>query len=340
MTSAITLLALAFNVSAISVVPDMAGAQGGPRKSYSLMSDFYDIEQLRKKQGVLSIREFIKSDDYKLLQELATNQKLTFPKASQERYEDKLKVLSSIGEGSVGFGMPHVDPENMDMPCSKIPGTIHTSLDDRVRYVFLDRVHFYHFCTERYMPWWYDVRMHLIPREEYRVLARKFASALPKPLTVVHVRDLMDLQKEREDEEIQAYAGQIVDALRRSGKQSGGSLYLSYAMNGRSVLKVAKLLEDEFSVVKRCMDLYVCGRVVGADSFTPALDPVLHQVLFGTHVGANQVEMALSMEADHFVGNVFSPYSRNVALYRKYNGKTYDMLKGFGEMKKIYRWHL
>lgn len=340
MTTAITLLSLAFNISAISVIPDMAGAQGGPLKHYSLLTDFYDISHLRKVQAVLSVNEFTEKDDYRLLKEIASSNKLTFPKASQERYEEKLKVLSSIGEGKVGFGMPHVDPENMDMPCSKIPGTVHVSNDSRVRFVFLDRIHFYHFCAERYMPWWYDVRMYLLPRREYRELAQTFAATMPKPLTVVHIRDLMDHQKDRDATDVQGYASQIVNAMRRSGKQTGGSLYISCAMNGRSVLHVANLLQDEFMVVKKCMDLYICGRVVGVGAFTPALNPILHQVLFGTHVGANQVEVALSMKADHFVGNVFSPYSRNVALYRKLNGMTYDMLKGFGELKKIYKWHL
>jgi hypothetical protein len=341
MTTAITLLSLAFNISAISVLPDIAGPQGGPRSRYSLLSDFYDVDKLRAAQDFMSILDFVGRDDYNMLKTIAASDKgLTFPKASQEKFEEKLNVLSSIGEGTVSFGMPHEDTENMDIFCSSMPGTVHHTLDGRVRFIFLDHVHFYHFCAERFMPWWYDVRMHIVPRREYRELAQQFAATVPKPLTVVHVRDLMDHQKERDQKDIEEYARQIADAMRRSGKESGGSLYLSYSMNGRSVRQVAGLLKDEFSVVKNCLDLYVCGRVVSAGTFKPPLDSELHQVLFGTHVGASLVEVALSMQADHFVGNVFSPYSRNVALYRKLQGGTYDILKGFGELKKVYRWHL
>jgi hypothetical protein len=341
MTTAITLLALAHEVGAVAVAPEMAPGQGGPRGQYSLLADFYDMDALRRAQSVVGLSEFMKGEDYGRLRAVAGSAAgVSFPKLSQERYEEALKVLSRIDEGTVGFGMPHVDPENTDMYCSQIAGTVHTSADGRVRFVFLDRIHFFHFCTEAYMPWWYDVRMHIAPRREYRELAARFARSLPSPLTVVHVRDIMDAQKERGEGEVQHYARQIADAMRRRGRQSGGSLYLAYAMDGRSVVRVARLFEDEFPVVRKCLDLYVCGRVISSAAFDPQLPPELQQTLFGTHVGADMTELALATQADHFVGNIYSPSSRNIALHRKLHGKTYDMLKGFGELKKVYRWHL
>lgn len=339
LTTAITQLALAKNISATAVIPSMVGQHGGPRGDYELIGDFYDARSLREIQPIVGMKEFKNSSAWQLLRELAHDGVLTFPKSVQEKYEKELGVLSSLGNTQVSFNMPHVDLENTDMYCSSVPGTVHTSKDNSVRFIFLDRVHFYHFCTEKYMPWWYDVRMHIVPRPEYMQLATHFMAHNPSPLTVVHVRDLMDHQKEREEEEVERYAREISDAMRRNSKTSG-TLYLAYALDGRSVVRVAQLFESEFPVVKKCMDLFVCGRIVESGVLTPLPSEEMAQVLFGTDVGASLVEVALSMKSDHFVGNIYSPYSRNVALYRKLHGTSYDVLKGFGEMRKMWRWRL
>lgn len=339
LTTAITQFALAKNISATAVLPNLVGQHSDPGKSFELFGHFYDADVLRQVQPFMGMTEFKNSNNYELLRDLAKDNILKFPKAAQESYEKELGVLSSIAATKVSFNMPHVDLENTDMFCSEIPGTVHLSKDKSVRFIFLDRVHFYHFCTEKYMPWWYDVRMHIVPRPEYMQLASHFMKRNPAPLTVVHIRDLMDHQRERDEEDIERYARQISDAMRRNRKTTG-TLYLAYALDGRSVARVAQLFEAEFPVVKKCMDLFVCGRLVEDNVLVSPPSEELSQILFGTEVGSSLVEVALSIQSDHFVGNIYSPYSRNVALYRKLHGKSYDVLKGFGEMRKIWRWRL
>lgn len=310
--------------------------------SYAFVGDFYDEEVLRKVQPIMTPGEFRDHADYKKLKALAKpkTSTLSFPKASQESYETTLNVISSISERSLSFGMPDVDPDGTQMSCARLKGTVHHSLDGTIRFVFMDRLHFYHVCTEKYMPWWYDVRRHLVPRKEYMIAARNFAEQVARPLTVVHVRDLMESTVKREDEEIQRYARQIADAFRRKNPTAKGTLYLTYASDGQNVARVVQLFREEFPDLKTCDDMFRCGADVPPKLFKPKLDAVRYESLFGTQMGSTMLEIALSSVADHFVGNVYSPYSRNIALYRKLSGKTYDVLKGFGELRRMTRWNL
>jgi hypothetical protein len=330
-TSLITHLTFCQNISGIAVIPTVAGRLGGPKSQYSLLGDFYDIDSIRRVQDVITTDQFVKSAAFGGLKQLAEDGKLSFPKASHEMYERTFGVLSSISNDRVSFGMPHEDLENTEHYCSSLPGSVHTTADGSIRFIFLDRVHFYHFCTEKHMPWWYSIRLHLLPRSEYFTAVERFAESLPKPITVVHVRDMMDKQTLRDDHDIQQYARQIADAVRRSNPRTEGTLYISFS---------ASLFMAEYPSVKKCADLYKCGRAVEPTLFSPPLDPVLHQTLFETTVGASLVEVALSMHSEYFIGNVHSPYSRNVGLYRKLHGKPYEVVKGFGEQRKTWRWNL
>jgi hypothetical protein len=346
LTTLITLLTLAKNSSAIAVLPAIGQNIGGPKDSYSLIGDFYDIEELRKVQPVMTTAEFKRSKDFTKLKATANSEGgVTFPKSSQETFEKTMTVLSEIGQGAVTFGMPNEDPENTNMFCSRIPGDITLSDDGKVRFIFLDRIHFYHFCTERHMPWWYDVRMHIVPRREYITAAEHFMSSQRKPLIAIHIRDAMDEQRERSDEEIERYALQIADAMRRKSLQridddGGGTMYLSYEHGGRSVARVAELFETEFPTVRKCADLYMCGNQVGRRLFDPPLDEVVYKTLFSTTIGPSFVEVALCMSSQHFVGNAYSPASRNIGLYRKLHGSSYEIVKGFAEMKRLWKWSL
>jgi hypothetical protein len=339
-TSLITHLTLSQNISGIAVIPTVAGRLGGPKSQYSLLGDFYDIDSIQRVQDVVTTDQFLKSKAFGDLKQLAEDGKLSFPKASHEIYERTFGVLSSISQDRVSFGMPHEDLENTEHYCSSLPGSVHTSADGSIRFIFLDRVHFYHFCTEKHMPWWYSIRLHLLPRNEYFTAVSRFAESLPKPITVVHVRDMMDKQTLRDDQDIQQYARQIADAVRRTNPQTKGTLYLSFPESGHNAHRVAALFMAEYPTVKKCADLYNCGRAVEATLFNPPLDPVLHRTLFETTVGASLVEVALSMHSEYFVGNVHSPYSRNVGLYRKLHAMPYEVVKGFGEQRKTWRWNL
>lgn len=342
LTTSITLLTLGFNISAITVLPDLVGADARQAR-YSLLGDFYDMYALQKVQKTTTLTNFMKTADYTLLQTLTEgkgDEQLSFPKSSQALYEMSLEVLSTIGKGSVDFGMPNIDLESTGQYCNKIPGTVHVSANGKVRYIFLDNIHFYHACTEAFMPWWYDVRMHILPREEYRVLAAKFSKKLPAPLTFVHVRDALSGAVNRSDQDIYSYARQITNGLRRAENQNEGAVYFEYIVSSASAAEVADLLQTEFAVVKKCLDLYLCGHLIPADEFEPKLEPALHRTLFETNFGPSLISQALAMEADHFIGNIYSPYSRSIALHRKLKGKTYDILKGFAEMKRIERWRL
>jgi hypothetical protein len=117
-------------------------------------------------------------------------------------------------------------------------------------------------------------------------------------------------------------------------------LYLSYVHDGRGVAKVAQLFEAEFPTVKKCADLFMCGRLVSKNIYQPLLENSLYKTLFAIKIGPSLVEVALSMKSQHFVGNVYSPYSRNVGLYRKLHGSSYEVVKGFAEMKKLWKWSL
>ncbi len=336
LTSLLTLLALAKNTSTIAVMPPLAGGGGAGHGNQSLIGDLFDADEMRKSQKLLTFREFMRSPAYAALA-AATPGTVPFPKNSQEEYEAQLHLLGTLDESYVSFRMPHEDIENTNQFCDGFPGTVFDA--GAFRFVFLDRVHFFHFCTENFMPYWYNVRVHLAPRKPYFDAVKRFKKLLKRPLTVVHIRDLMDPAPHPEEDEVERYARQIADALRKHNALRG-TLYLAYPQGGVSVKRVANLLRGELDNVRTCEHLYACGTAVPDTIFKPRLDPVDHQRMFRSHYGKDLVEWALSMNADYFIGNIHSPYSRNVALYRKLKGKSYSIVKGFGEMRKIWKWHL
>lgn len=340
LTTVITLLAFAHNITATPVIPYVKGMRDGIKSAYSLFGDFYDLQLLRKVQHAITLEHFKQSNDYTLLrQDQELNHTLQVPASSKIDYDHALQTtLTGVTNTALSFGMPHVDLENTDMYCSSVPGTVYISSNTKVRYVFLDHIHFYHFCTEKFMPWWYRVRMHIAPRPEYLLVADRFLSSLPKPVTVVHIRDLMDHQVVREDLEIELYARQIANAVRKAA--TDGTFYLSYAPTGRSVSRVASMFQIEFSETRNCNDLYNCASLVDRNLFDPPLDPQLHKTLFQTQFGRSMVELALSLRSDYFIGNIYSPSSRNIGLYRKSHGQQYQVLKGFSELRKVWRWNL
>ena len=158
-------------------------------------------------------------------------------------------------------------------------------------------------------------------------------------MAVVHINDVLESEKEREGEEIDRYAREIVDALRKSDAL-GGSMYLIYHEGGQNVGKVVGLIKQEFEHVLSCKSVWECfGRVPRAN-WNSHLDDTQFRELFRPDVATRMVEWALASSADVFVGNVHSPYSRNICLYRKSHGLAYSVLGGFGELKKIWRWNL
>lgn len=213
------------------------------------------------------------------------------------------------------------------------------------------------------MPWWYDVRLHQQPRPEYFAAVDAWRATITGPLTVVHLRDLMDGQRERDEEEVQRYARQVVDALRQTagggpmaggggsgsvgvqGDLAAGSLYLSYPSGGKNVGRVAALFREEFPRVYTCADVHQCGASVTAATLGAAAArgggaaPDIEGLFQSPHA-ATVLETALSLQADHFVGNIYSSYSRNVGLWRKMHGKSYTIVKGFGEMRRVWTWRL
>lgn len=335
LTSLLTLMTLAHNQSVIPVIPPLA-TPSGSSNNLSLIGDYFSVEELEKLQRLITFRQFKESPMYQELLD-ATPGTVPLPKNSQEEYEAQLKVLGALNESRIFFEMPHEDVENTNQYCDTFPGTVFETA--RFRFIFLERIHFYHFCTERFMPWWYNVRTHLIPRDPYFKAARKFSRQLKRPITVVHIRDLMDMHRIPEDKEVERYARQIADALRRHNAIKG-SLYLAYPRDGTSVKRVASLLRDEFENVFDCNHLFKCGTEVPLNLFTSSLRPQESKLLFRSSIGKDLVEWALSLRSDYFIGNVHSPYSRNVGIYRKLRGRSYSIVKGFGEMRKVWTWNL
>jgi len=335
LTSLLTLMTLAHNVSVTAVIPPLLSTTGSATK-LSLIGDFFSADELRKLQDVITFRDFLVSPMYKALLS-ASPGSVPLPKNSQEEYEAQLKILGNLDESRISFAMPHEDVENTNQYCDSFPGTIFDTPE--YRFIFLERVHFFHFCTERFMPWWYNVRTHLIPRVPYFVAARKFTRTLRRPVTVVHIRDLMDMHRVPDNKEVERYARQIADALRRHNAIKG-TLYLAYPREGLSVKRVADLLHDEFDNVCDCRQLFECGTKVPQSIFKPALGTQDMRLLFRSAIGKDLVEWALSLRSDYFIGNIHSPYSRNVGIYRKLRGRSYSIVKGFGEMRKVWTWHL
>lgn len=344
MTTTITLLALSQNTSSIAVIPTLAAAGEHGRTNASLLGDYFDIGGVRKVQNVITFLEFLQSEEYQALREDAqeTTSTVRFPKESQEEYERSFGIYGQLTMGRVKLDMPNVDPENTNQPCNWFGGTMHMSRDGTIRYVFLERVHFLHFCTEKYMSWWYDVRYHIQPRKEYMQVVQSFMKNIKSPLTVVHVNDVMEKQKTRDDVEIERYARQIVDALRVNDAMSS-SLYVIYSQSGRNVGRVVGLLQQEMDRVHKCEDMFDCLQSVRQEVMAePSGDgtELLFQRLFRGEHSVRMTEWALAAEADVFVGNIHSPYSRNIALFRKTHGRPYSAVRGFAELRKVWSWNL
>lgn len=327
-TTTITLLTLAENTSSIAVIPTVAAASSHGQTNQSLLGDYLDLQQVRQVQPkTTTFHQFLQTDDYTKL--VAHGREIPFPKHSQEEYESKLRVYGQLmASSSVHLNMPDVDPENTNQRCHQFGGTMFLSSDNRTRYVFLDRIHFLHFCTEKFMPWWYDVRYHIRPNRHYtdevdRALANAPGSKINTPIVVIHINDVMDSQKQREDTEIQRYARQIVDVL-RVHQVTQHPIYLMYKQDGVNVGAVVQLLKPEFQKV---------------DDFS---------TLFAHHTNNNMehahkfTEWALSIHPNTllFIGNVHSAHSRNICLYRKTHGLPYAVLRGFAELRKVWTWNL
>lgn len=343
MTTTVTLLALAQNTSSIAVIPTLAAAGEHGRTNASILGDYFDIEGVRKVQNIMTFLEFIHSEEYKALKEetQGTTSSIRFPKESQEEYERTLGIYGQLTTNRVKLEMPDVDPENTNQACNQFGGTMHLSQDGKIRYVFLERVHFLHFCTERFMAWWYDVRNHIKPRQEYLQVVQSFMTDVKRPLTVVHINDVMEKQKTREDVEVERYARQIVDALRVNDAMSS-SLYAIYSKKGQNVGRVVGLLQQELERVRECEDLFNCLRGVRQDMVGKSSnieDEVFQRLFRGEH-SVQLAEWALAAEADVFIGNIHSPYSRNIALFRKTHGRAYSAIRGFAELRKVWSWNL
>lgn len=343
MTTTVTLLALAQNTSSIAVIPTLAAAGEHGRSNASILGDYFDLESVRKVQNVMTFLEFLHSKEYEALREemQGTTSSIRFPKESQEEYERTLGIYGQLTTDRIKFKMPNVDPENTNQACDWFGGTMHVSQDKKIRYVFLERVHFLHFCTERFMAWWYDVRHHIEPRQEYIQVVHSFMTNIRKPLTVVHVNDVMEKQKSREDVEIERYARQIVDALRVNDAM-GSSLYAIYSKKGRNVGRVVGLLQQELERVHECEDMFNCLRGVRRGVIEGESDEAekLFQRLFRGEHSVQIAEWTLAAEADVFIGNIHSPYSRNIALFRKTHGRPYSAVRGFAELRKVWSWNL
>lgn len=339
MTSIISLLALAKNTSSIAVIPFLAASKSNmPSANTSLLGDYFDIDEVNKVQSVITMQEFMKSKDYELLKKEKTGT-VPFPKDSQEAYEAQLKVFGKLHDTMVYFQMPDVDPEHTNQRCNNFGGTIHVSSNGKRRYVFLDRIHFFHFCVEKFMPWWYDVRHWIAPKQRYFAAAENFLENKKRPIASIHISDLMDSQKDREDEEVERYARQIVDALRKH-QAIGGSMYLIHAKKTKNVQRVVNLLNQEFADISNCSSFFSCGKEVPQDILEPSLLREEHKNAFESRLGLKMLEWALSSRTNVFIGNVHSAFSRNICLHRKTHGEKYAILKGFAELRKIWSWNL
>lgn len=222
LTTIITLLSLAQNTSSIAVVPPLPGKDASRYSNKSLIGDFFDITGIKQVQPVMTFEQFLECDAYRQLKGEPSGT-VALPKSSQEEYEQRLQLYGRLQDTSVALSMPPIDPENTSQKCNRFGGTVHVSADGTSRFVFLERVHFLHFCAEKFMPWWYTIRHRIEPRAAFFEVAARFMADKPKPFSVVHLNDVLELQKERGEEEIERYARQIVDALRKH-QALGGTL--------------------------------------------------------------------------------------------------------------------
>lgn len=338
MTSVVSLLALAKNTSSIAVIPSLSTRDVQIKSDKSLLGDFFDLKTVNEVQPAMTLVEFMNTDDYKLLRKEATGT-VSLPKNSQEEYEAKLGIFGMLQDTNVRLEMPPVDPEHTNQKCNSFGGAIHVSSDGKRRYVFMNRIHFLHFCFEKFMPWWYDVRHRIAPRKPYYDVVNKLLEGKEHPITTIHISDLMASQKKRDDEEIERYARQIVDSLRKN-QAITGTMFLTYQHGSRNVHKVVQLLKQEFDNIIDCSASYFCEKPIPMDIFDPPLSAKEHQKTFGGAIGSKTLVWALGARSDLFVGNIYSPFSRNICLHRKTHGKPYAVLKGFGELRKIWSWNL
>lgn len=338
MTSIISLLAVAKNTSSIAVIPAIPAAGKIDANRKFLIGDYFGIEEVNNIQPVMTLAHFTTTDDYGTLHSEKSGT-VPLPKESQEEYESRLKIYGKLYSTVVRMHMPAVDPENTKQKCDSFAGTMHLDSGGRVRYVFLDRIHFMHFCFEKFMPWWYDIRHKISPRAPYLDAVNHLLSNKQRPVSVIHVNDLMDSQKERDQEEVERYARQIVDALQKN-QAIAGSMFLIYANGTRNVKRVVKLLSQELNGVIDCSVDQFCGHQVSKGMFDPPLSEGEYRSLFTSALGTKMIPWALGCRAELFIGNIHSPFSRNVCLHRKTHGRKYSILRGFGEMRKIWSWNL
>lgn len=336
LTTIVTLLSIAHNTSSIAVIPTMAAASVHGRSNRSILGDYFDLAKVQRVQRAITFKDFVESEDFKLMRRSPMGT-VPLPKESQEEYELKLGLYGRLHTSTVQLQMPDEDPENTNQRCNRFAGTIHLSRDGRRRYVLLDRMHFLHFCTEKFMPWWYDVRQHVQPREDYMRAARAFVKGgggamMRRPVAVVHVNDVMEAQKRRDDEQIERYARDIVDALRVQ-QALGGSLYVMYRRSGHNVGRVVHLLRQEFERV------YDSSHLPDKSLSHDKEDNPQNSRNSSEHA-AETTEWALAVTADAFVGNIHSPLSRNIALHRKTHGNMYVAIRGFAELRKVWSWNL
>lgn len=338
MISIVSLLTLAKNTSSVAVIPPIPIPRSKNASTESLLGDYFNIEEVNDVQPVMTLARFMTTKDYDTLRNEMMGT-VYLPKASQEEYEAKLKIYGKLRNTVVSLQMPAVDPENTKQKCNSFAGTMHLDSFGKVRYVFLDRIHFMHFCFEKFMPWWYDIRHKISPRQPYLDVVHHLVSDKQRPVSVIHISDLMDSQKQRASEEVERYARQIVDALRKNQAISG-SMFLIYANGTTSVKKVVNLLTQEFDKIVDCSIDQFCDHRVSRDLFDTPLSKDEYKKLFTGPVGTKMMSWALGCRADVFIGNIHSPFSRNVCLHRKTHGKPYSIIRGFGELRKIWSWNL
>ncbi|CAN8067399.1 unnamed protein product [Agarophyton chilense] len=338
LTTIATLLALAQNTSSVAVVPQFPSKESSLSSNKSLLGDFFDISAVKRLQPVMTLAEFMRTNEYQQLKAEETGS-IPFPKLSQEEYEARLKVFGHLETTQVALAMPSIDPENTSQRCDRYGGTMHLSSDGKTRFIFLDRIHFLHFCTEKFMPWWYTIRHRISPRKPFVDIANRYVAKSTRPLTVIHVNDVLEHQKEREDEEIERYARQIVDSL-RNNQAISGTLYIISAKQGKNVNKVISLLREEFETIHDCSQIYNCMSEVPRDIMFGTLSDEEYQTLFKSEESLKILEWTLGSQADLFIGNIYSPFSRNICLHRKLHGMGYSALKGFSELRKVWSWNL
>lgn len=334
LTTVITFLALAKNLSAIPVLPTMHSFSSRETNNISLVGDLIDIDKVRTIQPMMTLRDFLISEEYDQLKQARIGD-VPFPADSQEEYETQLKVYGETAETKIKLPMPAEDPEGMRVFCHEFPATLFTS--GTTRYVFLDHLHFLHFCTEKHMPWWYDIRYKIEPREEFHYIARSFLKDKTRPMSIVHINDILDISRERPEEDIDSYTRQIVSSLRKY-KATSGSLFLMYRRGGKNTERVANLLRSEFEYVYDYSHLSLCADDIGSDSSDSSSQEVkqIMQMDYGPQV----LQWAMGSAVDLFVGNIHSPFSRNVCLYRKTHGKPYSTIRGFAELRRVWSWNL